>query len=172
MSTSGVTFFPLPPPKWKQTSSWDWFSCLVHHPPLCIFNYFSTLLWISLLLWPTNLIVAPHRRFQSLSSNIGSNPPSRCCLLAESIHVWHRDLTFVQICAIDFYLCRKDPDLWPLMYNVTHVRFSFIKQLWIWIGINRITNHQLQKITGTVETTELLDQISANQHSHGWREKK
>lgn len=71
-------------------------------PMTCIYSLLISVhvLCITTYLWPTNVSVAHDRRVQSFGSNIGSNPPSRCCLLAESIHVWHRALGFVQICAI------------------------------------------------------------------------
>lgn len=69
------------------------------------------------------------RKVQSFSSSVGSNPPSRCCLLAESIHhtCGIKLSVFVQICAIYLnfisiyiHIYSADSDLWPLMYNLTH----------------------------------------------------
>lgn len=138
MSPSGGVFVHL-----KQEQSSFWFSR--HISPLSVFC-------VSLLIFSLQVFcVAPHRRVQSFSSNIGSDPNSRCCLSAESTHVWHPALGFVQICANLLELSRTDSDLWPLMCK-PHTCHTYESILWVWIEMNWITANQwLHNLTGATD---------------------
>lgn len=123
-------------------------------------------LCITTYLWPTTVSVAHDRSVPSSSSNIGSDPCSRCCLSAGSIHT--RGIE--QICANLLELSSTDSDAWPLTCKIYFHSSRFTYEH----GLKPVEPLQTSDFDGAglSTCTERLDRISAEQHSHGWREKK
>lgn len=124
----------------------------------------------SLLFSDPHVSAAPHWRLQTLSSDVGSDPPLRCCLLAESTHTCTQIHTHTQTHTTDTKVSVFVLLTWTLSYgfrprtsNLTHVRLHF----WMWthgsgFGIKE-TNDFMTSLSCRRTFPQLLDGLSENQ---------